>query len=57
MSKRVNTRMFGGEIGAYKNPMPGTVIDSSITDKDIYEFYLIAVAAKQGMSTPSRYYL
>jgi len=53
--KRVNTRIFGGDIGSFKNPMPGTVIDSSITDKDIYEFYLISTAAKQGMSAPTRY--
>jgi hypothetical protein len=46
VSKRVNTRLFGGDIGSFKNPMPGTVIDSSITDKDIYEFYLISTAAK-----------
>lgn len=55
VSKRVNTRIFGGELGAFKNPMPGTAIDSNITDKDIYEFYLISTAAKQGMSTPTRY--
>lgn len=55
VSKRVNTRLFGGDVGAFKNPMPGTVIDTSITDRDIYEFFLIATAAKQGMSTPTRY--
>jgi len=53
--KRVNTRIFGGDVGAFRNPMPGTVIDTAITDRDIYEFYLISTAAKQGMSTPSRY--
>jgi len=46
VNKRINTRLFGGDIGAFKNPMPGTVIDQSITDKDIYEFFLIATAAK-----------
>jgi len=53
--KRVNTRIFGGDIGSFKNPMPGTVIDATITDRDVYEFYLISTAAKQGMSTPTRY--
>jgi aubergine-like protein len=35
--------------------MAGTVIDSCVTDKDVYEFYLVSVAAKQGMSTPTRF--
>ena len=26
--KRVNTRIFGGDVGSFKNPMPGTVIDT-----------------------------
>lgn len=44
--KRVNTRIFDGAIGAFKNPMAGTVIDSCVTDKDVYEFYLVSVAAR-----------
>jgi len=53
--KRVNTRIFDGAIGSFKNPLAGTVIDSVVTDKDVYEFYLVSVAAKQGMSTPTRF--
>lgn len=44
--KRVNTRIFDGAIGNFKNPNAGTVIDSTVTDKDSYEFYLVSVAAK-----------
>jgi hypothetical protein len=44
--KRVNTRVFGGDVGSFKNPFPGTVIDASITDRDIYEFFLVSTAAK-----------
>lgn len=54
-SKRVNTRLFAGDVGRYQNPLPGTVVDGQITDKDIYEFYLVSVAARQGMTTPTRY--
>ena len=54
-SKRVNTRIFAGQPGRFQNPMPGTVIDSTIVDKDVYEFYLVSVAARQGMTTPTRY--
>jgi aubergine-like protein len=53
--KRVNTRLFAGDPGRFQNPMPGTVVDAAITDKDVYEFYLVSVAARQGMSTPTRY--
>jgi len=35
--------------------MPGTVIDAAITDQDIYEFFLVSTAAKQGLSSPTRY--
>lgn len=35
--------------------MAGTVIDSTVTDRDTYEFYLVSVAARQGMTTPTRF--
>lgn len=54
-SKRVNTRLFAGDPSRFQNPAPGTVIDADITEKDTYEFYLVSVAARQGMSTPTRY--
>ena len=44
--KRVNTRIFAGQVGNFKNPAAGTVIDSVVTDKDVYEFYLVSVAAR-----------
>jgi len=57
VNKRVNTKIFaqGDKSNTFKNPLPGTVIDKGITDKDAYEFYLISVAAKQGMAGPTRY--
>jgi len=44
--KRVNTRIFGGAVGRFTNPAAGTVIDSTVVDKNTYEFYLVSVAAK-----------
>lgn len=55
VNKRVNTRIFAGDSASYKNPVPGTVIDSGITDRDVYEFFLVSTMAKQGMSGPTRY--
>ena len=40
---------------AIKIFLPGIVVDAAITDKDIYEFYLVSVAARQGMTSPTRY--
>ena len=54
-SKRVNTRIFAGDPKRFQNPMPGTVIDCNVTDKDTYEFYLVSVGARQGMTTPTRF--
>ena len=53
--KRVNTRIFAGDTNKFQNPQAGTVIDSVVTDKDTYEFYLVSVAARQGMTTPTRF--
>lgn len=53
--KRVNTRIFAGDVGRFQNPLAGTVIDQTVTDRDTYEFYLVSVAARQGMSTPTRF--
>lgn len=53
--KRVNTRIFAGDPSRFQNPAAGTVIDGGVTDKDTYEFYLVSVAARQGMTTPTRF--
>ena len=55
VGKRINTRIFGGDVGSFKNPMPGTVLDAAITDQDTYEFFLVSTAAKQGLASPTRY--
>jgi hypothetical protein len=55
VGKRINTRIFGGDVGSFKNPMPGTVLDAAITDRDTYEFFLVSTSAKQGLSSPTRY--
>ncbi len=54
-SKRVNTRIFAGDPNRFQNPAAGTVIDQAVTDRDTYEFYLVSVAARQGMTTPTRF--
>ena len=42
-------------ISSLNNPMAGVGIDNKVTDKDIYEFYLVSVAANQGISPTKRF--
>ena len=53
----MNTRLFAqGELeGTYKNPIPGMVVNSGITEKDMIEFYLVSCSTRQGMVKPTRY--
>lgn len=55
--KRVNTRLFAqGEYeNNYKNPIPGVVVNSTITEKSMKEFYLVSTQSRQGMVKPTRY--
>lgn len=57
VNKRINTRIFAGGANAneFKNPLPGTVIDQGITERDLYEFFLVSTSAKQGLAAPTRY--
>lgn len=40
---------------AYVNAPPGTVIDSVVTTKYMYDFYIISQFIREGTSTPSHY--
>lgn len=55
--KRINTRLFAqGELkDTFKNPIPGMVVNSHITDPSIREFYLVSNYQRQGMVKPTRY--
>ncbi|CDW87091.1 macronuclear development protein 1 [Stylonychia lemnae] len=57
INKRINTRLFAqGELeNHFKNPIPGVVVNSAITEKNMREFYLVSCQAKQGMVKPTRY--
>jgi aubergine-like protein len=57
VNKRINTRIFAGgdQANTFKNPLPGTVIDQGITERDMYEFFLVSTSAKQGLVAPTRY--
>jgi len=52
--KRVNTRIFR-MAGQVSNPVPGTVVDTSIVDKEFLDFYLIPQNVREGTVTPTKF--
>lgn len=56
VTKRVNARFFlrVGE-RELQNPPPGTSIDSVVTRKQRYDFYLISQSVRQGTVNPTMY--
>ena len=54
VSKRVNIRFFYKK-STYENPLPGTVVDTQVTRKDRFEFYLVSQLVKQGTINPTSY--
>lgn len=56
VQKRINTRMFaikGGD--QLENPYPGTVLDSEVTRRNLYDFFLVSQHVRQGTVTPTHY--
>eukprot|EP00102_Acyrthosiphon_pisum_P022180 XP_016659390.1 PREDICTED: protein aubergine-like [Acyrthosiphon pisum] len=39
----------------YQNPLPGTIVDSDITDPNIFDFFLISHTVKSGSVSPTYY--
>ena len=43
VNKRVNQRLFAtDDNGRVSNPIPGTIVDSGIVDKDTFDFFLVS---------------
>eukprot|EP01027_Heterolobosea_sp_BB2_P004320 GEZU01006589.1.p2 GENE.GEZU01006589.1~~GEZU01006589.1.p2 ORF type:complete len:262 (+),score=81.33 GEZU01006589.1:709-1494(+) len=56
--KRINTRIFvqpDPTKSKLINPIPGTVVDTDITNHNALEFFLVAQTVNQGTATPTRY--
>ncbi|XP_075148172.1 argonaute 3 [Haematobia irritans] len=53
--KRINTRYFSGNGSNINNPPPGTVIDTTITRANYYDFFLVSQAVRQGTVSPTHY--
>jgi len=56
VKKRVSARLFGKERSEQlSNPKPGSVIDTEVTRKEWYDFFLISQSVRQGTVTPTHY--
>ncbi|XP_012234676.1 piwi-like protein Ago3 [Linepithema humile] len=55
VQKRINTRIFIKDRNGLGNPAPGTVVDSCITRRNYYDFFLVPQNVRQGTVTPTHY--
>lgn len=55
VQKRINTRIFSRLRGRMENPPSGTVVDHTITRKDMYDFFLVSQHVRQGTVSPTHY--
>lgn len=54
VKKRINTRFFMKN-GQLQNPPPGSVVDTEVTRKEWYDFFLVSQSVRQGTVTPTHY--
>ena len=55
VQKRIGTRVMQDTGRGVQNPPPGTIITQGVTDKDKYNYFLVAQAVRQGTVTPTNY--
>ena len=54
INKRINTRFFKAEM-LLDNPVSGTVVDHTIVNANIPQFFLVSQATTQGTVSPTSY--
>ncbi|XP_008557727.1 piwi-like protein Ago3 [Microplitis demolitor] len=55
VQKRINTRVMALKGQRLDNPPPGTIVDSEVTRRNWYDFFLVPQTARQGTVTPTHY--
>ncbi|XP_074601974.1 piwi-like protein 1 [Brevipalpus obovatus] len=56
VTKRINARFFlKVDAKSIENPPPGTVVDTVVTRKERYDFYLISQSVRKGTVNPTMY--
>ena len=46
VNKRVKTKLIHEDGNIAKNPQPGTVLDHTITNGDLFDFFLVTVSTR-----------
>lgn len=58
VTKKINTRYLVEErAGKWTNPIPGTVLDRSVTLPERYDFFLVSQTVRQGTVSPVNYHV
>uniref|UniRef100_A0A146L2S0 Piwi-like protein 1 n=1 Tax=Lygus hesperus TaxID=30085 RepID=A0A146L2S0_LYGHE len=56
VQKRISTRFYTQQGNAdYINPPPGSVLDHSVTRRDMFDFFLVSQNVRQGTVAPTHY--
>nr|WOZ50369.1 piwi/Ago3-like protein [Sogatella furcifera] len=55
VQKRINTRLFTLGRQGEENPLPGTVMDHTITRRYYYDFFIVSQHVTQGTVAPTHY--
>ncbi|XP_018396706.1 PREDICTED: piwi-like protein 1 [Cyphomyrmex costatus] len=55
VQKRINMRIFIRGRGGLDNPAAGTIVDSCVTRRNYYDFFLVPQSVRQGTVTPTHY--
>ncbi|CAB3369856.1 Hypothetical predicted protein [Cloeon dipterum] len=55
VQKKPNAKLFHIKGNNLDNPPPGTVVDHTISQKYLYDFYLVSQNVRQGTASPSHY--
>uniref|UniRef100_A0A8D2Q4X5 Piwi-like protein 2 n=1 Tax=Varanus komodoensis TaxID=61221 RepID=A0A8D2Q4X5_VARKO len=55
VQKKISANIYSAATGNFTTPLPGTLIDHTLTSRDWVDFYLIAHSARQGCGIPTHY--
>jgi aubergine-like protein len=57
VTKKINTRFVVPDRARWTSPIPGTVLDNTVTLPERYEFFLVSQTVRQGTVSPTNYHV
>uniref|UniRef100_A0A8C5WGW9 Piwi-like protein 2 n=1 Tax=Leptobrachium leishanense TaxID=445787 RepID=A0A8C5WGW9_9ANUR len=55
VQKRISTNMYSSITGEFLTPVPGTILDHTVTNHDRIDFFLLSHHVRQGCGIPTHY--